>query len=133
MQLFYLFLTTFTLQASAFDQTFRSEWRMEKFCYIYDYDMKTCHPCDQRRCKPPKIKANVNCKIFTCVSDTTPSVSKSTTTPTPTTKSTTTTIYPTTIPTTTITTTTTPTPTTSTSQPSTTTTTSTENLCIMAT
>ena len=138
MQLFNFFvIMCFYINVAFSNYTYRATWRVEKVCQIYHYDFKKCHPCDKRFCGPPKLKANINCQIFTCISDlpiptaSTPRPSTSTTTsPTTTTTPTATT---TTTPTTTTTTAFAPTSTTSTSQASPTTTTSTENLCIMAT
>ena len=128
MQLFNFFvIMCFYINVAFSNYTYRATWRVEKVCQIYHYDFKKCHPCDKRFCGPPKLKANINCQIFTCISDL-PIPTASTPRP-----STSTTTSPTTTPTTTTTTAFASTSTTSTSQASPTTTTSTENLCIMAT
>ena len=110
MQLFYLFLFMCLCSNVASNYTYKATWRIEKICHIYQYDFKKCHPCDKRLCGPPKIKANINCQIFTCLSDLpipTPTTSTSTTSTSTTTTLTTTTTPTTTIATTTSTTTTT--------------------------
>ena len=69
MQLFYFVLLCCLTMVAANEYTYKATWRFEKICQIYQFDFKKCHPCDKRFCGPPKIKANTNCQIFTCLSD----------------------------------------------------------------
>ena len=91
------------LTIAASEYTYKATWRFEKICQIYLFDFQKCHPCDKRFCGLPKIKANTNCLIYTCISDLPIPTSTTTTSTTTTTTATTTTVTTTTTTTTTAT------------------------------
>lgn len=56
------------IHSAAFELDFSTTWKVQPICRIFDFFTSPgCTPCDTGLCPPPKIKANVNCQIFTCL------------------------------------------------------------------
>ena len=91
MKITYLFFVSSVLLTFCTAQEYTSKFEKVPKCTIYDFFVGDCHPCNLSACPAPRLKFNINCKLYVCTESST-TVTTTTTTSTTTTKATTTTV-----------------------------------------
>ena len=91
MKITYLFFVSSLFLTFCTAQEYTSKFEKVPKCTIYDFFVGGCHPCDLSACPPPRVKFNINCKLYVCTESTTTTATTTTTTLTTTTTTATTT------------------------------------------